>query len=175
MMEELEKTLREQGKRYPQMECTDAVKLIYQNEFGGGHLIRDEAACLSYLRREYEAVEKDGKAQPFEPIGNGIIRVNLAALEEEKLEQLGLAFIRSAAEHKGSMESFLGKLTVLKKLAGEGIFSFGTEELEAYLADYQKAGYPPVSHSQAYRDAYKPAYRVVMSDKWLLQGLLPRL
>ena len=57
-MEELEKTLREQGKRYPQMECTDAVKLIYQNEFGGGHLIRDEAACLSYLRREYEAVEK---------------------------------------------------------------------------------------------------------------------
>ena len=163
------------ARKYPLMEPTDAVKLIYQNEFGGGHLIRDEAACLSYLRREYEAVEKDGNAQPFEPIGNGIIRVNLAALEEEKLEQLGMAFIRSAAEHKGSMESFLGKLTVLKKLAGEGIFSFGTEELEAYLADYQKAGYPPVSHSQTYRDAYKPAYRVVMSDKWLLQGLLPRL
>ena len=27
--------------RYPLMEPRDAVKLIYQNEFGGGHLIRD--------------------------------------------------------------------------------------------------------------------------------------
>ena len=37
-MEELERILREHAERYPLMQPTDAVKLIYQNEFGGGHL-----------------------------------------------------------------------------------------------------------------------------------------
>ena len=41
-MEELEIILREHSRRYPEMQATDAVKLIYQNEFSGGHLIRDE-------------------------------------------------------------------------------------------------------------------------------------
>ena len=36
-MEELKTILREHAKHYPQMQPTNAVKLIYQNEFGGGH------------------------------------------------------------------------------------------------------------------------------------------
>ena len=39
-MFELEAILKIHVKRYPLMQPTDAVKLIYQNEFGGGHLIR---------------------------------------------------------------------------------------------------------------------------------------
>lgn len=46
-MNELEGVLKEHAKRYPLMQPRDAVKLIYQNEFGGGDLIRDEEACLS--------------------------------------------------------------------------------------------------------------------------------
>ena len=30
---------------YPEMQPQDAVKLIYQNEFGGGHLIKEKEAC----------------------------------------------------------------------------------------------------------------------------------
>ena len=93
--------------RYPLMQPTDAVKLTYQNEFGGGHLIRDEQAVLNYLRREYESVEKDPTMPLYEDMGNGIVRVNLAAIKPEELEQLGKEFIRSAAEHTGSMERFL--------------------------------------------------------------------
>ena len=52
-MEELRAILIAHARRYPLMQPRDAVKLIYQNEFGGGHLIRDEEACLNYLRREY--------------------------------------------------------------------------------------------------------------------------
>ena len=81
MMEELEQILREHAKRYPLMQPTDAIKLIYQNEFGGGHLIRDEEACLNYLRREYTSVAKDPTVPLYEDIGNGIIRVNLAAVK----------------------------------------------------------------------------------------------
>ena len=118
-MEELKVILITHANRYPLMQPQDAVKLIYQNEFGGGHLIRDEEACLNYLRREYADLEKDPSAQLYEEIGNGIVRVNLAAVKPEDLEQLGRDFIRSAAEHAGTMDSFLQKLDVLRKLTLE--------------------------------------------------------
>ena len=54
-METLPNILLNHAGRYPLMEPTDAVKLIYQNEFGGGHLIQDVDSCLNYLRREYES------------------------------------------------------------------------------------------------------------------------
>ena len=161
MMEELRAILIAHAKRYPLMQPTDAVKLIYQNEFGGGHLIRDEEACLNYLRREYADLEKDQTAPLCEDIGNGIIRVNLAAVKPEDLEQLGRAFIDSAAKHKGAMDRFLNKLEVLRKLANEGVFNFDTNALNAYLSEYEAAGYPAVSHSPEYRQAYKPAYRII--------------
>ena len=160
-MEELDKILRKHAKRYPLMQPTDAVKLIYQNEFGGGHLIRDEEACLNYLRKEYETVEKDPTMPLYEDIGNGIVRVNLAAVKPEELEQLGKTFIRSAAEHTGTRERFLQKLDVLRQLTAAGLFGFGIIELEDYLLDYFNSGCLMVSHSEQYRQNYAPAYRVI--------------
>ena len=161
-MEELRAILISHAKQYPLMQPTDAVKLIYQNEFGGGHLIRDEQACLNYLRREYADLEKDPTAPLYEDIGNGIVRVNLAAVKPEDLEQLGKDFISSAAKHKGTLDSFLNKLEVLRTLTAEGVFTFGVDALKAYLSEYKAAGYPAVSHDEIYRIAYKPAYRIVL-------------
>ena len=161
MMEELRAILITHAKRYPLMQPTDAVKLIYQNEFGGGHLIRDEEACLNYLRREYADREKDPTAPMYEDIGNGIVRVNLAAVREEDLEQLGQDFIASAAKHKGTLDSFLNKLEVLQTLTTGGVFAFDLDALNTYLSEYKAAGYPAVSHSEHYRQAYKPAYRII--------------
>ena len=165
-MKELEQILTYHAARYPQMAPTDAVKLIYQNEFGGGHLIRDEAACLSYLAREYAATEHNYRLPLTEAIGNGILRVNLAALPPEKLEALGRAFLRSAAEHRGLQARFEEKLDLLRRLTAAGCFRFTPEELELYLEAYRKAGYPPVSHSDPYREHYRPAYRIVLEAHW---------
>lgn len=162
-MEELRTILTAHAKRYPLMEPTDGVKLIYQNEFGGGHLIRDEQSCLNYLRREYESVVPDPHIPQCEEIGNGIVRVNLAAVKPEELEWLGKSFLSSAAGHTGSMDVFLRKLEVLCQLTAEGVFSFGTGELEDYLSQYRKSGCPMVSHSETYRKHYAPAYRILLS------------
>ncbi len=161
-MQETEKILRQHAARYPAMEPTDAVKLLYQNEFGGGHLIRDTEACLAYLRREYESVEKKETEGVREGIGNGIVRVHLAALKPEQVATLGNAFLASAGEHRGNVDSFREKLDILMKLAEEGIFGFEAELLRHYLAEYEAAGYPAVSHSPAYREAYHPAYRIIL-------------
>ena len=160
-MRELESVLKDHARRYPRMEPTDAVKLLYQNEFGGGHLIRDEEACLRFLRAEYDAVPKDPAATRREYIGNGIYRVNLAALTEAELEDLGRDFINSAAAHRGDLDRFIEKLAVLRTLTAGGVFSFDSAQLEEYLTAYEQAGYPMVSHSPTYREHYSPAYRII--------------
>ena len=162
-MQTLEQILRHHARKYPQMQPTDAEKLIYQNVFGGGHLIRDPAACRCALRHEYEDTPQVPHVPLLEDIGNGMVRVMLSAIEDSgySIEQLGYDFVRSAREHTGSMNGFLLKLDILRKVTASGAFGFSSEDLEKYLDDYQRAGYPMVSHSEQYRQVYKPAYRIV--------------
>lgn len=165
-MDDLRVTLSDHAKRYPLMEPTDVVKLIYQNEFCGGHLITDPEAVMRHLHREYAATEHDPSCPLLENIGNGIFRVNLAALAEDQVEKLGRAFIRSAYAHKGERNRFLEKLELLRVLCVECVFSFDVTALDDYLSAYEKAGYPMVSHSEAYRTAYHPAYRIVTREEY---------
>ena len=148
------------------MEPRDAVKLIYQNEFGGGHLIRDESACLDFLHREYESVAQRSDLPLLEEIGNEIIRVNLAALDAGgcPVDALGHAFLLSAAVHRGNMDSFRCKLSVLRELTADGSMPFSSNALDRYLESYASAGFPPVSHSETYRNTYHPAYRVIRKE-----------
>lgn len=162
-MDELICLLRSHAARYPKMEPTDAVKLLFQNEFGGGHLIRDPDSFLLYLRREYDSIPKDPNASKCEDIGNGRIRVYLAPLTETELEQLGQVFLRDSQNRQGSQAAFLEKLGVLRQATIDGVFAFDIQALDDYLTVYAAAGYPMVSHSQAYRNAYRPAYRVILA------------
>ena len=150
------------------MEPQDAVKLVFQNEFGGGHLV-EAGWSLEYLQKEYESVVRDPLIPLTEDIGNGVVRVNLAALGTEKpsLEALNRVFVRSSELHRGDMGSFLQKLALLPEIP----FPFSTGSLNDYLRTYIASGCPMVSHSEAYRRAYRPAYRVVL--KSCLAELLP--
>lgn len=150
------------------MQSQDVVKLIHQNESGGGHYIRDHEACLRYLRQEYDTAEKISPPPLPEDIGNGFVRVMLTAVKADFLKQLGMDFICSSAAFSGSLDSFqkklaaLAALAALAELAQSGIFTFGVEALTRYLDEYKKAGYPMVSHSETYQAAYHPACRVVL-------------
>ena len=162
-MDTLEMILADHAGRYPLMEPVDAVKLLYQHVFGGGHLVRDPDACLHYLLREYEATPQDPAGMLLEDIGGGMVRVMLSALDAAHYppEALARDFIRGCAMRRGSLEEFLEKLEILRKVTGEGRFTFTPEDLEVYLAQYRRAGYPMVSHSPRYREAYHPAYRIL--------------
>ena len=51
-MNELKKIILKHIYKYPKMEVTDIIKLVYQNEFGGGHLISNPENSLRYLKKE---------------------------------------------------------------------------------------------------------------------------
>lgn len=162
-MDELYGVLCAHAARYPLMRPTDAVKLIYQCEFGSGHMIKNEAASLERLKAEYAQTAHDDAMPLYEYIGCGIARVNLAAVDTNvlPLERLNAAFAAAANGVHGSTAGFKAKLDTLKAVCAEGRFSFTTAELGEYLCEYEKAGFPPVSHSEAYREAYKPSYRII--------------
>ena len=163
----LKQVLTCHAKKYPKMLPCDAVKLVFQNEFGGGHLIPDGEAAWERLAKEYIEIQENVEEPLLEEIGNGLVRVMLGALkpEEYPLEKVCEDFIRSSAQHKGDKISFLKKLNILREVAGEGTFGFSKKELEYYLKDYIASGCPPVSHSEVYREAYRPSYRVILRSE----------
>lgn len=162
--EELRRILDEHGRRYPKMTPQDAVKLVYQNEFGGGHLIRDEGESLERLVGEWNALPQEKGRAPFEEIGGGMVRVMLTGENRENYppEELNRDFARSAKAHRGSMPGFLAKLETVREETAAGRLPFPASALEEYLEGYVDAGCPAVSHSGEYRSAYRPAYRVVL-------------
>lgn len=166
--------LEEHARRYPLMSPQDGVKLVYQNEFGGGHLIANPAESLDRIQREWEAVPRDFTAPMLEDIGGGMVRVRLEAVDREDypLEELNRDFVRSAARVEGSWARFLEKLAILRQLAEGGRLPFPLQALDRYLEGCLAAGCRPVSHSPGYRAAYHPAYRVLRRSA--APGLLAR-
>lgn len=179
IISETEKLLRTHATQYPLSEPCDAVKLLYQNEFGGDHLVDPSAGELMrrYLFAEYYATPQCSGIPLYEPIGNGIVRVNLAALDNGGVspERLLDVFVRSASQVRGDTLRFEQKLGVLKTLTSEGIFGFSADVLDGYLEEYRNNGFPAVSHSPAYRNAYSPHYRVVLFRLLFPDAALPEI
>lgn len=150
------------------MSCQDVVKLCYQREFGCGHMIRDEESSLQFLLREMEAVKPGTPGFLFEDIGNGMSRfyLGMAKIQQIPAETVNSVFVQSAQYIPGSMEAFRNDFHELLEMADEGLFPFQRSQLEEYLAAYQAAGCPMVSHSETYRNNYHPAYRVILRRLW---------
>ena len=163
MTSSIDQILIHHANAYPLMLPQDAVKLLYQSEFGPGHLVSDPVSSLQRLREEYSSVPHSPSSPLSEDIGNGLVRIHLSAIDPASLslEQLNDCFVRSAEQHTGCRDSFLQKLNTLRSLTNRAVFSFSPVELEEYLTSYIASGFPAVSHSPRYRNAYQPAYRVV--------------
>lgn len=164
----------------PRMEPTDAVKLAYQSAFGCGHLLSARQACADFVRREMEAVPACAAAPAAVLIGGGLCRLNLAAsavraLSPERIADMMMITNDHVLARKDNAARFEESLMQLQALAEAGETSFSADELHTYLADYRAQGCPPVSHSEAYRQAYHPAYRVVLSDFAVLLPLMERI
>lgn len=162
-MKQFRDILLTHAARYPKMQAQDMVKLAYQSEFGGGHLVADRAGSLLFLQEEAASLSGPSVSPPFEDIGGGICRAHLSPLPSspQALEVLNQLFVASAASVKGSLPAFEEKLETLAALCKEGLLPVSPEALADYLAGYRAQGCPPVSHSPAYREAYRPAYRVI--------------
>lgn len=171
IINEIARVLKRHFSLYPKMAPQDAVKLLYQSEFGCGHFAPSPERAREMLERECSGLEKDENHAKTEAIGGGFSRVHLEPLVGNRpaLDALADAFVRSAELPCGSMESFEIRLDVLKTMAKGGETPFPEIELDAFLEEYEKLGCPAVHHSEIYRKSYHPAYRVIKTE--LAEGL----
>ncbi|HHY10541.1 MAG TPA: hypothetical protein GX528_08250 [Firmicutes bacterium] len=151
--------------RYPKLEIVDLVKLAYQAEFAGGHFIADEKAALKRLEKEYHSLQVAGRGPLFEAIGGGLFRLHLAPLAScgVALATVNRFFVNTAQNWRGEETGLAAKLAVMLECCRQGLLPFEPAKLAAYLEEYNKRGFPPVSHSEVYRSTYFPAYRVVQA------------
>lgn len=160
-MKQLKDILQQHSKAYPLMKVQDFVKLIYQNEFGPGHMIVDEKKSLHRLIEEWKMVSKESTTVPYEEIGNGLIRINLSGIHKEQLKGINRLFVKAGEKVKGEVKGFEEKLLIFYKMCESGALPLDSKEVSNYLEAYRLEGYPAVSHTELFRNQYRPHYRIV--------------
>ena len=135
------------------MELRDVIKMCYQASFGAEHLLEDLDGARRYFNEEFDKVEPRD-VPLYEYISEDVARVDLGAWKASKMpkEWLFDLFVMATKEPYGGEAKMLDNLAEIVKMM---------PEMEGLIEEYKSGGIRPVHHSQGYREAYKPAYRLV--------------
>ena len=163
--------LLEQYAGHPASQLQDLRKALHQSAFGCGHLIAEASAAAEGIRTEF--AETGERRREVEGLDGPWARVYLGVLADGLTpETLARAFARSAAMPCEGAEGLVKRLAVLRQLVDTGTLPFSPEEVHAELNRWQREGFPACRHSEAYRAAYHPAYRVLHRSHVRLLPLL---
>ncbi|MBQ4039205.1 MAG: hypothetical protein IJD05_06860 [Bacteroidaceae bacterium] len=170
MEQELLTLIKNNIKKYPDMQLQDCVKLLYQHSMGNEHLGLSMDKCLEFLIAEKENIGCNNKCSAYDIISNNSCRFHLLPLDNDKvtLATLSKLFIKSAEtlsyDKSSQKEKLITAISLLKNWCLEGRLPFSYAEADSFLTEYIKKGCPAVHHSQIYRDTYHPAYRLIRTD-----------
>ena len=160
---------------YPEAEAADLYKFLHQAIYGPGHAIPDADAAASWLDRELEDLGPLLEAeQPCEVLGGSpiLVRVNLRPFAAGGGDAAALldAFVVTAGEIHGQP----GQIGEAIEIVVRWLHSDGKKELADSLehlgAKLESKSYPAIHHSEAYIEAYRPAYRVITSKRAATHG-----
>ena len=152
--------------RYPQATLQDVYKTCYQDYFGAEHLLTDTASARMYLHQELEECRNtDMSAMPKEePTGfrHRFTRINLSKVVEGELseEELLSMFIGAAGKDNAIGDDWEGEWGEIVRVALKVNPSWFDAELLAVLQEAAQSK-QHIRHSEAFRKAYNPHYRIV--------------
>ena len=157
---------------HPMMEAQDIVKHCYQAAFGGAHMLAHPEQTKAYFEQEFSAACAEDEAL-YEQISPFAARISLKVWKAKYLpsDWLWRIFAISAAMEQPGEGSFEEYLLAADTIARERHID-GWDE---YLRSYRAEGLHPVHHSEAYRAAEQPAYRVVSTRFLPLLPILERI
>lgn len=159
-----------QMQQFPQSTLQDLYKSFFQDRFGPGHLIADEAAALRYL--QYELATMDASVGPvLEPAGyrGEYTRVNLSVIKDSlvPVERFFEVFMRSAQETDTvDVAEWKREWHEIER----EIRACGLDTLPHYARDSRAIdslldeGHYVMHHSERYGEAYRPHYRIIRTE-----------
>ena len=157
-LKELERCLKEHRSRFLLAREEDIVKFVFQGMLGAGHLISSEAAAVRSLKAETENLQADPEEPLYEPLGSIWCRINLRPALARGIwaEEIAMLVCRSVEKEQ--------KLFTREDVRDFclGLADTDPERMRRALEGITEEDWLP-SHSAAYREAYRPAYRVVLA------------
>lgn len=172
--QQIEKALITQWEQYPESRLQDIYKNFYQDRFGSEHALstEDTAAMRRYI--EYETVHFALAPQPLiEQLGweHRFLRVNLTAVRDGMIsaEELADAFVRSASMTDSVKKSqWVQEWKTIVRLIEKNKLPIPEFDQDRVLIDSLLEEHPQMAihHSEAFRQKYKPHYRIVAQSVW---------
>lgn len=168
--------LREQLRLHPSARPGDVIKMLYQAARGAEHLLMDTARARTYFDQEYAATPADAALPLLEPLSEHAARANLGAWKASGLpaEWLFRAFVNMATLSLDG-DALLARYTADAAEVIRELQPFSLAAWEEALASWHAAGTPAVHHTDAYRAAEKPAYRIVSARMGCILPILTRV
>lgn len=160
-----EKYIEHQLSLHPSSEARDIVKLCYQAAFGAEHLIEDSSAAKAYFDAEFDsAIPLCGNL--VEEISDTTARVSIPVWKFLELppEWLFNLFLASASKVREGRDEFIDYLECARRVSERGISSFSSEVFSEFVSEYLSNGIASLHHSDRYRRAENPSYRVIDSE-----------
>jgi hypothetical protein len=167
MSQRIRRLIQQHIMRRPEARAQDIYKLLYQGAFGVGHILSNKAWKIlveEANRINLEEHKDDPLIEPVSP-DETIVRVNLRQYITSggDLEKL-FHVMKESAKIKGNKDKFLQLWSEFKELNAKGTFSFSLEEIKSLDRSIYMKAPEPQHHTEAYRNAYYPAYRVVSKN-----------
>lgn len=165
---------------YPVFEPCDAVKLAIQECFGAAHFTGTPTDAEKQVAFELSGFCREPSLPPYTKLGSHA-RLELKSPDVRCLgaRMTAALFYLSAEDDKNEAVCPLRLDALRVTLNGaSALFSHSSEYAslcKRILESYEGGVYESVSHSQGYRDAYKPSYRVLSRKYARLIPLLIRL
>ena len=174
MMGDFGRLAREHLSLYPEMEARDLFKLLYQYAFGCEHMVSESEEVCARIEKERREI-CHGTPHEVEHIGD-YCRVGLSYLDHGLSPRtLGRLFCLSATRDENGKKKLAEGVDSLTSLSAAGLLPFCQRDLSAELYGWESAGFPPVRHSDKYREAYSPSYRVIARKYAAILPLLARI
>ena len=157
------------AQRYPQATLQDIYKTCFQDFFGAEHLLSDTTAAHQYLKAEIEATQaQDLNAMPmYEPTGfrHRFMRANLSLVHSGEMseDELFARFAEAAGTNNALSDKWEEEWQTIETIALEVQPAWADSTLQTELR-YAASVQSPVRHSETFRQAYHPHYRIIVNQ-----------
>ena len=154
--------------KYPKARLLDIYKSSFQDYMGAEHLVNDAASARAYLEQELTMTDID-ELMPwyYEPCGvdGRHVRVSLRTVMEGLIsaDLLLDAFLESADKvtHPTVEEWVVRWHEMIETIDKMALNLPNYDDDKQYIEQVLAQGHYAISHSQDYREAYSPHYRII--------------
>jgi len=162
--------VQRQLQQYPQSRLIDIYKNCFQDYMGPEHMVDEPSQARANLTAEVSGLDMDSLSSLlYEPCGldSQYYRINLRAVAEGRisLSALNDAFVRSAQLEHPSVDKWRQRWQGIQQVISDMHLQLPSyNEDSTAIAAMLGVGDYALSHSDEYRAAYYPHYRLVARD-----------